>query len=322
MNASARILGHDTGANPAMRIGIDLGGTKTEAMLMAPDGSDKMRLRVPTPAKDYPANLDMLASLVAQLDEKAGHPCPVGIGIPGAMSPQTRLIKNANSTWLIGEPFLADLENRLGPRVRIANDADCFTLSEATDGAGAAFNTVFGVILGTGVGGGLVVNGSLLSGPNAIAGEWGHTPLAWMTDQEHPGPDCYCGKKGCVEAWCSGPALAADHARVAGEVRSPEEIVARAHSGNVAARSTLDRHADRLARALSTVINIIDPKAIVLGGGLSDLDHLYPQVMSRLPDYVFSDTVVTPVLKNQHGASSGIRGAAWLWPVDASVGVD
>lgn len=301
-----------------MRIGIDLGGTKTEAMLMAPDGSDLMRLRVPTPAGDYPANLEMISSLVAQLDTKAGHPCPVGIGIPGAMSPQTGLIKNANSTWLIGEAFHADLEHRLGARVRLANDADCFALSEASDGAGAGFDTVFGVILGTGVGGGLVVNGKLVSGPNAIAGEWGHTPLAWMTDMEHPGPDCYCGRNGCVEAWCSGPALAADHTRVTGKILSPEDIAAQSQAGNADARITLERHADRLARALSTVINIIDPHAIVLGGGLSELDHLYDAVTARLPQHVFSDTVVTPVLKNRHGPSSGIRGAAWLWPADTS----
>lgn len=302
-----------------MRIGIDLGGTKTEALLMAPDGSDVLRLRVPTPAKDYEANLNMLSSLVTQLDEKAGRPCSVGIGMPGAMSLQTGLIKNANSTWLIGHPLLADLEQRIGPRVRLANDADCFALSEASDGAGAGHQTVFGAILGTGVGGGLVVNGKLVSGPNSIAGEWGHTPLAWMSDAEHPGPACYCGKHGCVEAWCSGPALAADHARETHNTLAPEQIVAQANAGNSEARSTLERHADRLARALSTVINIVDPHAIVLGGGLSELDHLYGAIEERLPHHVFSDTVVTPILKNQHGASSGIRGAAWLWPADAAI---
>lgn len=302
-----------------MRIGIDLGGTKTEALLMAPDGSDVLRLRVPTPAKDYAANLDMLASLVAQLDDKAGRPCSVGIGMPGAMSLQTGLIKNANSTWLIGHPLLSDLEQRIGPRVRLANDADCFALSEASDGAGADHHTVFGVILGTGVGGGLVVDGKLVSGPNSITGEWGHTPLAWMSDAEHPGPACYCGKHGCVEAWCSGPALAADHMRMTQMSLSPEKIVAEAIAGDTDAQSTLDRHADRLARALSTVINIIDPHAIVLGGGLSELEHLYGAVAARLPHHVFSDTVVTPILKNHHGASSGIRGAAWLWPADAAI---
>lgn len=302
-----------------MRIGIDLGGTKTEALLMAPDGSDILRLRVPTPAKDYAANLDMLASLVMQLDDKAGHPCSVGIGMPGAMSLQTGLIKNANSTWLIGHPLLADLEERIGPRVRLANDADCFALSEASDGAGAGYQSVFGVILGTGVGGGLVVDGKLVSGPNSISGEWGHTPLAWMTDAEHPGPACYCGKLGCIEAWCSGPGLAADHLRETHKAQSPEKIVVEAIAGDTNAQSTLDRHADRLARALSTVINIIDPHAIVLGGGLSELEHLYSAVTARLPHHVFSDTVVTPVLKNRHGASSGIRGAAWLWPADATL---
>ncbi len=303
-----------------MRIGIDLGGTKTEAMLMASDGVDVKRMRVPTPRQSYAANLDMLTALVEQLDTQAGRTCPVGIGIPGATSPQTGLIKNANSTWLIGHPFLTDLEARLGPRVRLANDADCFALSEANDGAGKDYQTVFGVILGTGVGGGLVVNGDLVAGPNAIAGEWGHTPLPWTTADEHPGPNCYCGKTGCIETWCSGPGLAADHQRTTGATLSPEEIVAQARQGDPDAQATLDRHTDRLARALSTLINIIDPHAIVLGGGLSEMAHLYTDVAAKLPDYVFSDTVITPVVKNRHGASSGIRGAAWLWPVDTDNG--
>jgi len=301
-----------------MRIGIDLGGTKTEAMLMAPDGRDLKRIRVPTPRQGYAANLDMLASLVEQLDQYAETTCPVGIGIPGAMSPQTALIKNANSTWLIGHPFLSDLETRLGKRVRLANDADCFALSEASDGAGTDYPTVFGVILGTGVGGGFVVNGQLLSGPNAIAGEWGHTPLPWITQDEHPGPNCYCGRQGCIETWCSGPGLAADHARQTKAKLTPEEIVASARTGDADAQATLDRHADRLARALSTLVNILDPHVIVLGGGLSDMPHLYSTLTAKLPAYVFSDTLVTPVLKNKHGASSGIRGAAWLWPADAA----
>jgi len=300
-----------------MRIGIDLGGTKTEAMLMAPDGASLERIRVRTPKQNYEANLDMLSGLISQLDQEAGHPCCVGIGIPGAMSPRTGLIKNANSTWLIGHPFLSDLEKRVGPRVRLANDADCFALSEASDGAGKDFASVFGVILGTGVGGGIVIDGKLISGPNAIAGEWGHTPLPWMSDQEHPGPACYCGKRGCIETWCSGPGLAADHHRETGQLLSPEEIVSAANRNDVGAEATLSRHADRLARALSTVINVLDPEAIVLGGGLSDLNHLYPAVQQHLGRYVFSDTVMTPVLQNTHGASSGIRGAAWLWPADA-----
>ncbi len=299
-----------------MRIGIDLGGTKTEAILITPEGEEVTRLRTKTPAEDYPANLDMLVSLVTRLDEMAGRTCPVGIGMPGAISPATSLVKNSNSTWLIGEPVAQHLEARLGPRLRFANDADCFALSEASDGAAAGYKTVFGVILGTGVGGGLVVNGQLVEGPNAISGEWGHTPLPWMQADEFPGPQCYCGKHGCIEAWCSGPALAADHTRETGHSLAPEDIVAAAEGGHEAAKATLDRHTDRLARALSTVINIIDPHAIVLGGGLSDLDHIYPQVAQRLPRYVFSDTVVTPILKNKHGASSGVRGAAWLWPAD------
>lgn len=302
-----------------MRIGIDLGGTKTEAMLMAADGTEVTRLRIPTPAEDYASTLDAIASLVAQLDDIAGTPCPVGIGMPGAVSPQTGLVKNANSTWLIGQPFQQHLEQRLGARIRLANDADCFTLSEASDGAGANHATVFGVILGTGVGGGFSVNKALISGPNAISGEWGHTPLPWPHLSETPGPACYCGKFGCVEAWCSGPGLAADHLRVTGHALKPENIVLAAATGNTDAKATLDRHTTRLARALAVVVNILDPHAIVLGGGLSELDHLYTNLPDEMAPHVFSDTVVTPILKNQHGASGGIRGAAWLWPADAVV---
>lgn len=300
-----------------MRIGIDLGGTKTEAMLMAPDGSEVARLRVPTPSGNYQANLDMLVDLVTHMDKTAGCRCPVGIAMPGAVSATTGLVKNANSTWLIGQPLPLDLQKRLGHRVRFANDADCFALSEAHDGAGARYPTVFGVILGTGVGGGLVVNTHLVSGPNAITGEWGHVPLPWMTRDEHPGPLCYCGKHGCIETWCSGPALAADHTRIASTTLSPEQIVEQAGAGNTDALATLNRHTSRLARALAMVINILDPHIIVLGGGLSELEHLYPAIAADLPQHVFSDTVETQVVKNTHGASSGIRGAAWLWPADA-----
>jgi len=302
-----------------MRIGIDLGGTKIEAMLMAANGEDRARRRVATPAGSYAATLDMITSLVSELDTIAGRTCPVGLATPGALSPATALIKNANSVWLNGQPLARDLAHRLGPRVRLANDADCFALSEATDGAGRGYETVFGVILGTGVGGGLVVGGRLVGGPNAICGEWGHTPLPWPSAAELPGPQCYCGQRGCVETWCSGPALAADHARATPDHTTPdhltpERIAQLAAAGDLAAQATLDRHADRLARALAVVITILDPHAIVLGGGLSALEHLYTAIPSRLPRYVFSDTVITPVLKNKHGASSGIRGAAWLWP--------
>ena len=300
-----------------MRIGIDLGGTKTEAMLMGPHGEDLLRLREPTPAGDYEATLDLISHLVGQLDREAGTTCPVGIGMPGAISPATGIVKNANSTWLIGQPLHTHLEQRLGSRVRLANDADCFALSEATDGAGQGAPSVFGVIAGTGVGGGFVVDGKLLSGPNAIAGEWGHIPLPWPQAHELPGPDCYCGKQGCVEAWCSGPGLAADHLRTTKHRLKPENIALAAATGNTEAKASLDRHADRLARALAIVINIVDPHVIVFGGGLSHMDHLYDAVPRLLPRYVFSDSVSTLIRRNVHGASSGIRGAAWLWPEHA-----
>jgi fructokinase len=303
-----------------MRIGIDLGGTKTEAMLMGPDGADLMRLREETPTGDYAATLALIGQLVSTLDSEAGTPCPVGIGMPGAISPATGVVKNANSTWLIGQPFLHHLEEKLGTRVRLANDADCFALSEATDGAGRGAASVFGIILGTGVGGGLVVNGRLVSGPNAISGEWGHNPLPWPQAHELPGPQCYCGKHGCIESWCSGPGLSADHLRVTRHKLKPENILLAAQTGNPEAKATLDRYADRLARSLASVVNVVDPHAIVLGGGLSHLDYLYDAVPALLPQYVFSDNVVTPVRRNLHGASSGIRGAAWLWPSPANGG--
>lgn len=297
-----------------MRIGIDLGGTKTEAILMDPEGVERARLRVASPRGDYAATCAAIADLVARLEAEAGTRPPVGIGMPGAISPATGLVKNANSTWLIGRPFERDLTARLGDRVRIANDADCFTLSEATDGAGAGHDVVFGVIAGTGVGGGLAVRGELVRGPNAITGEWGHTPLPWPADGERPGPACYCGRHGCIETWCSGPGLAADHVRVTGRTQTPEEIAAAATRGDAEAAATLDRHADRMARGLAVVIDVLDPGAVVLGGGLSDLAGLPDAIAARLPAHVFSDTVETRILRNRHGAASGVRGAAWLWP--------
>ncbi|GMV63411.1 MAG: NagC family transcriptional regulator [Parvibaculum sp.] len=296
-----------------MRIGIDLGGTKIEAIALDSTGHERARKRIPSP-RSYDATIAAIRDLVAALETETGEQGTVGIGMPGAVSPATGLVKNANSTWLIGHPFGRDLEAALGRAVRLANDADCFALSEATDGAAAGAKTVFGVILGTGVGGGIVVNGALLSGPNAIAGEWGHNPLPWALPDEYPGTDCYCGKKGCIETWVSGPAFARLYAEENAEALSPEAIVAAAEAGNRPARLALRRYADRLARALAHVIDILDPHAIVLGGGMSNVAALYDEVPSRWGSYVFSDTVATPLLRHKHGDSSGVRGAAWLWP--------
>lgn len=289
------------------RIGIDLGGTKTEAVALGPGGAELMRRRVPTPAGSYPGTIAAVVDLVGSIEAALGGRGSVGVGIPGTVSPATGLIKNANSTWLIGKPFDRDLEAALGRPVRLANDADCFALSEASDGAGAGFPIVFGVILGTGVGGGIVIDGRLLAGPNAIAGEWGHNPLPWPNDDERPGPACYCGRSGCIETFLSGPGLARDE----GSGRSAAEICA---AGDAAAEAALARYEERLARALALVINIVDPHVVVLGGGLSNLDRLYRTVPMLLPRYVFSDHVETRIRPPQHGDSSGVRGAAWLWP--------
>lgn len=299
-----------------MRIGIDLGGTKIEGIALGPDGTERARKRVPSPRNDYAATITAIRDLVALLEAEAGTQGSVGIGMPGAISPATRLVKNANSTWLNGQPFHADIEAALARPVRLANDADCFALSEATDGAGAGAPSVFGVILGTGVGGGIVVNGRLLSGPNAIAGEWGHNSLPFVLPDEMPGPDCYCGKKGCIESWLSGPGFAADYMLDTREALSPEGIVAAAQAGNRPARFALRRYADRLARALAHIINILDPHVIVLGGGMSNIDALYDEVPARWGAYIFSDTVATRLARHQHGDSSGVRGAAWLWSAD------
>ncbi|MAU59221.1 MAG: fructokinase [Parvibaculum sp.] len=297
-----------------MRIGIDLGGTKIEAIALDGHGNERARKRIASPRGDYAATIAAIRDLVAALETETGEQGTIGIGMPGAISPATGLVKNANSTWLIGHPFGRDLEESLGRKVRLANDADCFALSEATDGAAAGVASVFGVILGTGVGGGIVINGALLSGPNAIAGEWGHNSLPFVLPDEMPGPDCYCGKKGCIESWLSGPGFAADYMLDTREALSPEAIVAAAEGGNRPARLALRRYADRLARTLAHVINILDPHAIVLGGGMSNIDALYDEVPSRWGAYVFSDSVATPLLRHKHGDTSGVRGAAWLWP--------
>jgi fructokinase len=299
-----------------LRIGIDLGGTKIEAAALDSKGALRFRRRVATPSGDYPATIRTIRELVATLERELGETGTVGIGIPGAISPASGLVKNANSTCLIGHPVDRDLAAALGRPVRLANDADCFALSEAIDGAAAGVSTVFGAILGTGVGGGVVVRGRLLEGPNAIAGEWGHSPLPWPRDDERPGARCYCGKFGCVETFLSGPGLARDHAAQTGEALSAPEIAARADAGDTRADTTLRRHEDRLARALATVINLIDPHVIVLGGGLGQMSRLYQNVPALWGAYVFSDTVATRLVPPRYGDSSGVRGAAWLWPPD------
>lgn len=293
-----------------MRLGIDLGGTKIEIVALANDGAVLQRRRVPTPRGDYPGTLAAISGLVQQLERDLGQRGSLGVGIPGAESRVTGLIKNANSTWLIGQALRRDLQALLQREVRLANDANCFALSEATDGAAAGAGVVFGVILGTGVGGGIVAHGKVLAGANAIAGEWGHNRLP---GDETQWPPCYCGRKGCVETFLSGPGMRRDHAQSSGEDMDSAEIAARAAAGDAACDATLQRYEARLARALAEVINILDPDAIVLGGGLSNLDRLYANVPKLWAEQVFSDQVATRFLKSRHGDASGVRGAAWLW---------
>jgi fructokinase len=295
-----------------MRIGVDLGGTKTEAIALDDDGTVRDRRRVATP-RAYEASVDAIVALVHDVERATGRRGSVGIGIPGAVQPNG-LVKNANSTWLIGRPLIADLEDRLGRPVRASNDANCFAISEAADGAGAGHDVVFGVILGTGVGGGIVVSGRALDGPNRVAGEWGHNPLPWMTADEYPGPPCYCGRRGCIETFLSGPGLSADLERSAGRTMTTAAIVDAAMRGDSACVAALERYHERLARALGSVVNVLDPDIIVLGGGMSNLPGLETDVARRLCATVFSPTVATPVVRNRHGDSSGVRGAAWLWP--------
>jgi fructokinase len=296
-----------------MRIGVDLGGTKIEAIALGPGGRELARRRIPTP-RDYRKSIAALVELVAGLEHQLGERGTIGVGTPGAISPATGLIKNSNSTWLNGKPLDRDLAAALGRPVRLMNDANCFALSEASDGTAAGARVVFGVILGTGVGGGLVVHGHCLEGPNRIAGEWGHNPLPWPRPEELPGPACYCGQKGCIETFLSGPGFEKDHAARSGTPLASPDIVARATAGDDIAAESLARYADRLARGLASVINIVDPDVIVLGGGMSNIDALYDLVRERLPRHVFSDEVATRLVKNRHGDSSGVRGAAWLWP--------
>jgi len=294
-----------------MRLGVDLGGTKIEIIALGDDGAELLRRRVATPRDDYMATVMAVAALVEAAENELGKRGSVGIGIPGAESRATGLIKNANSTWLIGQPLRRDLQALLQRDVRLENDANCFALSEATDGAAKDAITVFGVILGTGVGGGIVVNGQVLTGANAIAGEWGHNGLPVG---EHKRPLCYCGRAGCVETYLSGPGLQRDHLKHTGESLEPAQIVSRADAGDDDCEATLQRYEDRLAMGLAQVINILDPEVIVLGGGLSNLERLYRNVPERWGQYVFSDQVATRLVRHRHGDSSGVRGAAWLWP--------
>ncbi len=296
-----------------IRLGVDLGGSKIEIVALAPDGTERFRRRVPTPQEDYAAVLDAIAALVAAADAAIGAKGSVGIGTPGSISRATGLLRGSNSICLNGKPVGADLEKRLGREVRITNDANCFALSEATDGAGAGAETIFGVILGTGVGAGIVVRGRVLVGPNAIAGEWGHNPMPWPEASERPGPPCFCGQSGCIETFLSGPGLEREHLRSSGRALSTPDIAAGAAAGDIACETSLRQYENRLARALAHVINILDPDVVVCGGGLSNIRRLYDRVPRLWGEWIFSDRVDTRLVAHRHGDSSGVRGAAWLW---------
>ena len=301
-----------------MRIGIDLGGTKIEGIAIAPTGTALSRQRIAAPCGDYQDTLAAIAGLVHAIEQEIGSQATVGVGIPGTISPATGLIKNSNSTWLNGRPLAVDLPRLLDREIRFANDANCFALSEATDGAAAGAGVVFGAIIGTGTGGGVVINHQVLAGANAIAGEWGHNPLPGARGVESPGPPCYCGRSGCIETFLSGPALARDYPEngPAGSRQADvtaNEVAARAASGDALAGAALSRYEDRMARALASIINVLDPDVIVLGGGLSNIDRLYANVPRLWSAHIFSDRVTTRLVRAKHGDSSGVRGAAWLW---------
>jgi fructokinase len=298
------------------RLGIDLGGTKIAGIVLDGQGTTLAEQRIASPHGDYGATIAAVAGLVADLETRAGvadQPSTIGIGMPGSVSPATGLVQNANSTWLNGKPFDRDLAARLGRSVICANDANCFALSEATDGAAAGAASVFGVILGTGCGGGIVVDGHLIDGPRGIGGEWGHNPLPWPAADELPGPRCWCGRSGCIETWVSGPALSADHLRTTGQTMTAAEIAAAADRGEAVASQTLERHATRLARGLASIVNIVDPDVIVLGGGLSNLGHLYRRLPELIRPHIFSDDGRVDIRPPKWGDASGVRGAAWLW---------
>ena len=298
---------------PSLRLGIDLGGSKIAGIALAPGGAIVAQHRMASPRHDYAATLRAIGDTVARLETTAGARGTVGIGMPGSLVPGSGLVQNANSTWLNGRPFGRDLEAHLERAVRLANDANCFALSEAIDGAGAGAPSVFGVILGTGCGGGLVFQGALIDGPLGIGGEWGHNPLPWAGPDEHPGPQCWCGRLGCMEAWVSGPALEADHTRATGERLTCDAVAARAAGGDAAAAATLARHASRLARGLAHVVNIFDPHVVVLGGGLSNLAHLYEVLPDLIAAHLFAARPGIALRQPRWGDASGVRGAAWLW---------
>jgi fructokinase len=295
-----------------MKLGIDLGGTKIEIIALDDSGKELLRRRAPTPQGNYPATLQVIAQLVHDAETELGQRGSLGIGTPGTLSRATGRLKNSNSVVLNGQPILQDIEALLQRKIKISNDANCFALSEATDGAAAGAEVVFGVILGTGVGAGIIVNGHVLTGPNGIAGEWGHNPLPWPQADEMPGQPCYCGKQGCIETFLSGPGMAKLYQIETGEALRAEEIVARAEQGDAVCERSLQRYENRLARSLAHVINILDPDVIVLGGGMSNIERLYANVPGILGNWVFSDRVDTKLVRHQFGDSSGVRGAAWL----------
>ena len=301
-----------------LRIGVDLGGTKIEALALASDGAELGRLRVPTPKNDYAGIVETIRGVVVELESKLDGRATVGVGIPGAIDADTGLVKNANTTCLIGHPLDKDLEKALGRPVRLANDANCLAVSEASDGAAAGHGVVFAVIIGTGCGGGLAINGHVHAGRNGVAGEWGHNTMPWMRADEYPGPECYCGRRGCVETFVSGTALERDYREQAGKALRGPEIVAAAESGEAAAVAALERLENRLARALASLVNVLDPDVIVLGGGLSRIPRLYKNVPPQMAEYVFGGGCKTPVVQAKHGDSSGVRGAAWLWSADGA----
>ena len=299
-----------------MRIGIDLGGTKIEGIALNDVGHELVRKRIDAPQGNYHNTLHAITNLITDIESETRHTGTVGIGIPGTISPKTGLVKNANSVWLIDQPLQSDLESLLKREIRIENDANCFVVSEATDGAAKDAEVVFGVIIGTGTGGGIFVRGQSIIGANAIAGEWGHNPLPWPTQEELPGRECYCGKSGCIETWLSGPGFANDHKlrNYQANNTTAKDIVALAKQGNHFAVESLRYYEERLAKSLASIINIIDPDVIVLGGGMSNIQDLYTSVPRLWGEYVFSDHVTTELVPPKHGDSSGVRGAAWLWP--------
>lgn len=299
--------------NRDIRLGIDLGGTKIEIIALDADGTERHRERMPTPKGDYQGIIATVGKLIASAEATIGATGSIGIGTPGALSPVSGLLRNSNTVCMNGQPFKADLESHIGREIRIANDANCFALSEAVDGAGQGAKVVFGVIVGTGVGGAIVVDGQVLNGPNAIAGEWGHNSLPWPSDDERPGPACYCGKSSCIETWLAGPWIARDHERVYGHSIDAPTLIARAASGDAQCEATIARYEDRMARALASIINVLDPDVIVLGGGMSNIERLYTNVPQLWGRYIFSEHVQTRLLPPAHGDSGGVRGAAWLW---------